>query len=145
MDLLKLTATMAGEPAVDHPRPERLLRGNPRRETWNVVEQAIAGATVYGGVWRCEPGHWRIEMGPAEHELFTVLQGRCRVHADAGGGAGRGDRDPAGLQGRLRGARDADEDLHDRRRRLKRLKRGDRRAGGQCCATRGRAGATACG
>ena len=85
MDLLKLTATMAGEPAVDHPRPERLLRGNPRRETWNVVEQAIAGATVYGGVWRCEPGHWRIEMGPAEHELFTVLQGRCRVHADAGG------------------------------------------------------------
>ena len=40
--------------------------------------------TLYTGVWRCEPGHWRIAFGPAEHELFTVLQGRCRVHADDG-------------------------------------------------------------
>ena len=27
---------------------------------------------------------WAIAFGPAEHELFTVLQGRCRVHADDG-------------------------------------------------------------
>ena len=26
----------------------------------------------------------RIAFGPAEHELFTVLQGRCRVHAADG-------------------------------------------------------------
>lgn len=78
---LKLQADMAGEPSVDHPRPERLLQGNPRRETWNRVDVGVGGARLYAGVWRCEPGHWRIEMGPHEHELFTVLEGRCRVHA----------------------------------------------------------------
>ena len=81
--LLKLGAVMRGAPDVDHPKPERLLRGNPTRETWNVAERPVNG-TLYTGVWRCEPGHWRIAFGPAEHELFTVLQGRCRVHADDG-------------------------------------------------------------
>ncbi len=82
--LRKLSATMPGAPEVDHPKPERLIVGDPRRETWNVVERPVGG-TLFAGVWRCEPGHWRIAFGPAEHELFTVLQGRCRVHADDGG------------------------------------------------------------
>lgn len=82
--LVKLTAAMPGAPEVDHPRPERLLQGNPRRETWNRVDNATPAGRVYMGVWRCEPGHWRIQMGPAEQELFTVLQGRCRVHGSDG-------------------------------------------------------------
>lgn len=100
--LLKLQACMPGEPEVDHPRPERLLRGNPRRDTWNVVDEPVTGR-VYAGVWRCEPGHWRIEMGEDERELFTVLEGRCRVHADDGSlqeaGPGQAIWIPAGFHG----------------------------------------------
>jgi uncharacterized protein len=83
--LIKLTAQPQGTPEVDQPRPERLVSGNPQRETWNVVEAEMAAGKVYCGVWRCEPGRWRIAMGPAERELFTVLAGRCRVHDDLGG------------------------------------------------------------
>lgn len=83
--LLKLTAQPADTPALDRPKPERLIRGNPLRETWNRVDEALPAGRVYCGVWRCEPGHWRIAMGPTERELFTVVSGRCRVH-DARGG-----------------------------------------------------------
>lgn len=75
---------MPGEPDIDHPRPERLIAGNPKRETWNIAEAPAAGQ-LYCGIWRCEPGHWRIEMGAGEQELFTVLAGRCRVHDEDGG------------------------------------------------------------
>lgn len=81
--LIKLQARMPGPSEVDHPKPERLIAGNPRRDTWNVAD-VPAGGRMYCGVWRCEPGQWRIEMGPAEQELFTVLSGRCRVHAPDG-------------------------------------------------------------
>lgn len=84
--LIKITARPEGTPSIDHPRPERLLRGNPMRETWNRVDEALGAGQVYCGTWRCEPGHWRIAMGPTERELFTVLAGRCRVH-DAQGGS----------------------------------------------------------
>lgn len=82
--LLKLTANPVDTPTIDHPRPERLIRGNPLRETWNRVDDALPAGRVYCGVWRCEPGHWRIAMGPSERELFTVLEGRCRVHDGQG-------------------------------------------------------------
>lgn len=81
--LLKLAAAMPGTPEIDYPKPERLIAGNPRRDTWNVADTEARGK-LYCGVWRCEPGHWRIEMAPNEQELFTVLAGRCRVHADNG-------------------------------------------------------------
>jgi uncharacterized cupin superfamily protein len=100
---LKLAARMPGEPEVDHPRPERLERGNPRRETWNVHEAALPPGRLYAGVWRCEPGRWRIEMGAHEHELFTVLEGRCRIHAEDGSfveaGVGEAVLLPAGFRG----------------------------------------------
>lgn len=83
--LIRLNARPAGQPQTDRPRPERLLRGNPLRETWNLIDTDLTAGRVYCGVWRCEPGHWRIVMGPTERELFTVLEGRCRVH-DANGG-----------------------------------------------------------
>jgi hypothetical protein len=85
MQTLKLKALMPGAPDVDHPKPERRITGNPKRETWNVIDAPVASSsTVSCGVWRCEPGKWRIEFGPHEHELFTVLQGRCTVTGEDG-------------------------------------------------------------
>ncbi|MFN9503313.1 MAG: cupin domain-containing protein [Rubrivivax sp.] len=84
LPLLKLHAAMPGLPETDHPSPERLITGNPRRDTWNDVDVAVGGSRLYCGVWRSEPGHWRIRMADGEHELFTVLQGRCRVHHEDG-------------------------------------------------------------
>lgn len=101
--LLKLTAHPSTTPSLDHPRPERLLRGNPLRETWNLIDERLPAGQVYCGVWRCEPGHWRIAMGPTERELFTVLTGRCRVHDARGGheeaGPGEGIYIPPGFEG----------------------------------------------
>lgn len=100
--LLKLQATMPGSPDIDHPKPERLIAGNPRRETWNLVDVPVAGR-LYCGVWRCEPGHWRIAMGHGEHELFTVLEGRCVLRGDDGSeraaGPGEAIYIPAGFAG----------------------------------------------
>ena len=101
--LKKLTVQPPGEPSTDHPRPERLIRGNPLRETWNLVDESTGAGQVYCGVWRCEPGHWRIATGPTERELFTVLAGRCRVHDALGGfeeiGPGEGLYIPPGFEG----------------------------------------------
>ncbi len=101
--LLKFTARPEGSPDTDRPRPERLIRGNPLRETWNHIDEALPAGQVFCGVWRCEPGHWRIAMGPTERELFTVLQGRCRVHDAMGGfeeaGPGEGIYIPPGFEG----------------------------------------------
>lgn len=101
--LTRLTARPAGPSSTDHPRPERLLRGDPMRETWNLIEADLPAGQVFCGVWRCEPGHWRIAMGPTERELFTVLEGRCRVHDAQGGfedvGPGEGLYIPPGFEG----------------------------------------------
>lgn len=83
--LIKLTAHPKSAPDLDHPRPDRLVYGNPLRETWSRVEEDLSAGKVYCGVWRCEPGRWRITMGETERELFTVLTGRCRVHDVHGG------------------------------------------------------------
>jgi uncharacterized cupin superfamily protein len=101
--LIKLTATPAGTPDVDRPQPERLLQGNPLRQTWNLVDASLGQGTVCSGIWRSEPGHWRVVFGPSKHELFTVLQGRCRVHDAHGGfeevGPGEGLYMPPGFEG----------------------------------------------
>jgi hypothetical protein len=101
--LIRLDARPAGQPETDHPRPERLVRDNPLRETWNRVDEGLPAGQVFCGVWRCEPGRWRIAMGPTERELFTVLRGRCRVHDALGGfeemGPGEGLYIPPGFEG----------------------------------------------
>ena len=75
-------ATPRPEPDHDHPAPERLLKGNPRRTTWNRYEHN----GVFVGEWACEVGAWRLAFGPDEHEFFQVISGRCRV-SDADGHA----------------------------------------------------------
>ncbi len=101
--LTKLTAQPEVPPSIDRPKPERLIAGNPTRETWNLVDESLPAGRMYCGVWRCEPGHWRIAMGLTERELFTVLEGRCRVHDALGGheeaGPGEGIYIPAGFEG----------------------------------------------
>jgi hypothetical protein len=101
--LIKLTAEPDGPPVTDHPKPERRALGNPMRETWNRVDTTLPAGQVFCGVWRCEPGRWRIAMGDTERELFTVLQGRCRVHDAQGGfeeaGPGEGIYIPPGFAG----------------------------------------------
>jgi uncharacterized cupin superfamily protein len=110
MSTLKLSGfglPVSGVPGasdVSYPQPERLISGNPRRDTWSAVETGLAGAKqLYSGVWRSEVGHWRIAMGPTEQEVFTVLEGRCRVHADSGevqeAGPGQAVFIPAGFTG----------------------------------------------
>jgi uncharacterized cupin superfamily protein len=107
MSTLKLSGfglPVAGDVEVSYPRPERLISGNPRRDTWSAVETDLAGAKqLYSGVWRSEVGHWRIAMGATEQEVFAVLEGRCRVHSDAGGfqeaGPGQAIHIPAGFTG----------------------------------------------
>jgi uncharacterized cupin superfamily protein len=103
LPLLKLHASMPGTPDSDHPAAERLIAGNPRRDTWNALDIAVGGSRLCCGVWRSEPGHWRIQMAADEHELFTVLQGRCRVHQEDGtfqeAGPGEAIIIPAGFRG----------------------------------------------
>lgn len=69
-------------PEYDYPRPERLVNGNPKRTTWN--HYSNDSGEVFSGVWACEAGSWRIEMGAAEDEFFFVTQGRCRLHDEVG-------------------------------------------------------------
>lgn len=89
------------EPEYDHPRPDRVVRGNPRRTTWNHFTSA--SGEVSAGVWSCEVGSWRIEFGPALDEFFYVISGRVRVVGDDGQtvevGPGESIVIPAGFKG----------------------------------------------
>jgi uncharacterized protein len=69
-------------PEYDHPRTERLVRGNPQRTTWN--HYTNDSGEVFSGVWACEAGSWRIEMGDTEDEFFFVTHGRCRLIDESG-------------------------------------------------------------
>ena len=67
------------------------------------MDEGRPAGQVFCGVWRCEPGRWRIAMGPTERELFTVLEGRCRLHREDGSfeqaGPGQAIRIPPGFTG----------------------------------------------
>jgi uncharacterized protein len=84
MKLTKFSAQNLGDPSVDYPKPERLLVGNPKRETWSAVSTFATATQFDSGIWRCEPGKWKIAFGPTKHEVFTVHSGRCRVHDERG-------------------------------------------------------------
>jgi uncharacterized cupin superfamily protein/hemerythrin-like domain-containing protein len=94
-------ADVVGTPAYDHPKPERLVKGNPLRTTWE--HYCNATGEVSSGVWACEPGAWRIVFDECSDEYFHVLEGRIRI-SDAEGNArefGPGDACviPAGFTG----------------------------------------------
>ncbi len=60
-------------PEFDHPRPERVVNGNPQRTTWNHFTNG--SGEVFAGVWASEVGSWRIEMSESEDEYFYVIEG----------------------------------------------------------------------
>lgn len=101
--LIKLHANMPGTPSEDQPKAERQMRGQPLRQTWNCVDEALPAGRCYSGVWQSEVGQWRIVMGANERELFTVISGRCRVHDAQGGfeeaGPGEGIYIPPAFEG----------------------------------------------
>jgi uncharacterized protein len=80
--VIRFDALPATAPEIDHPRPERRELGNPERRTWVLYGNEDEGLAA--GIWECEPGRWRIEFGPREHEYFIVQEGLCRVHDAAG-------------------------------------------------------------
>lgn len=89
------------EPTVDHPRPDRLVRGNPARTTWN--HYTDAGEKVFAGVWACEPGAWRVSYPASQDEFCSILEGRVRLTDLAGGVRELGPGDsfvvPGGFEG----------------------------------------------
>ena len=100
MAIVRMTQPSQGG-AIDHPRPERLVRGNPCRETWPLYESADGVTSV--GIWSCEVGMWRIAFAASREEYFFVLEGHVRLH-DAHGAvvdvrAGEAAVIPAGFEG----------------------------------------------
>ena len=86
---------------IDHPRPDRLDAGNPRRETWTLYESADGQMST--GIWACEVGRWRIVFPPGKDEYFFVLEGWVRLHDRDGGytdvRAGQAAVIPGGFEG----------------------------------------------
>lgn len=89
------------EPEFDRPRPDRLVKGNPLRTTWNHF--TAAGGDLSAGIWSCEPGAWNIAFPEGKDEFFCVISGRIRI-CDAAGqarefGPGEAAVIPAGFTG----------------------------------------------
>lgn len=102
--ITRVSDATSGPPEPSHPKPQRLVSGNPLRQTWNALDAPVnAAKSMSTGIWQCEPGMWRIDFGPNQQEVFTVLSGRCRLH-DAQGqfteaGPGQALHIPAGFVG----------------------------------------------
>lgn len=94
-------ADAVSEPAYDHPKAERLVKGNPLRTTWELYSNATG--EVSSGVWSCEPGAWRIVFDGCSDEYFHVLEGRIRISDTEGNAREFGPGDacmiPAGFAG----------------------------------------------
>lgn len=96
--IVLIDTTTAPAPTLDRPRPDRLVAGNPLRQTWLLHEAGPMSA----GVWACEPGRWRIVFPTTRQEYFHVLSGRVRLHGPDGTtdiGPGQGGVIPPGFEG----------------------------------------------
>lgn len=82
MHKLTVFASATTEPSYDHPRPERLVRGNPLRTTYEHF--LAANGQLSAGLWQCEPGAWNIAFAPGKDEFFCVIEGRLRITDQAG-------------------------------------------------------------
>ena len=64
------------EHSIDFPRPDRLVQGNPKRETASLY----AHPNMDCGIWQCEVGAWNIVFAANKQEFFHVLVGHVRLH-----------------------------------------------------------------
>lgn len=62
--------------SIDYPRPDRLVKGNPKRLTQSLYEHPNMNA----GIWQCEVGAWNIVFADNKQEFFHVLEGVVRLH-----------------------------------------------------------------
>lgn len=67
---------------VDYPRPDRLVKGNPKRLTTELYNHPNMNC----GIWECEVGAWNIEFASNKQEFFQMIEGVARLH-DAQTGA----------------------------------------------------------
>ena len=65
-----------GEQSIDFPRPDRLVQGNPQRQTYSLYEHPHMGC----GIWHCEVGSWNIQFADNKQEFFQVMEGCIRIH-----------------------------------------------------------------
>ncbi|MBI2380685.1 MAG: cupin domain-containing protein [Gammaproteobacteria bacterium] len=70
------------EGVIDFPKPERLVKGNPQRQTWN--HYTDEKERFWSGVWECEPGAWKVFYDQNEDEFCYIVQGRFRLHDSQG-------------------------------------------------------------
>lgn len=89
------------EPVIDHPRPDRRVRGNPQRLTWEHFSSTHGDLSA--GIWSCEPGAWNIAFADGKDEFFYIISGRIRIvdHQGEGSEFGPGEAGviPAGFTG----------------------------------------------
>ncbi len=64
------------EVSVDYPRPDRLVKGNPKRLTYGLYEHPNMSC----GIWQCEVGAWNIQFAENKQEFFQVIEGVVRLH-----------------------------------------------------------------
>ncbi len=87
------------EPDVTKPAADRLLRGDPQQQIWNL--HADPGGRFFAGCWASTPGAWVVRY--TEHEFCHVLSGAMRIVSSAGRtwtfGAGDSFVVPAGFEG----------------------------------------------
>lgn len=68
------------EPSIDYPRPDRLVAGNPKRQT----QSLYVHPNMDCGIWQCEVGAWNIVFSDNKQEFFNVIEGLVRIHDQAG-------------------------------------------------------------
>ena len=77
MPKLTLFSSADTAPTYDRPRPDRLLKGNPLRTTYEHFLSTNGSRSA--GVWHCETGAWNIAFAPGKDEFFCVIEGRLRI------------------------------------------------------------------
>lgn len=66
--------------SIDYPQPDRLIHGNPKRET----QSLYAHPNMDCGIWQCEVGAWNIHFANNKQEFFQVIEGVVRIHDQEG-------------------------------------------------------------
>ncbi|MBU3697680.1 cupin domain-containing protein [Dechloromonas sp.] len=101
MPELTVFSRQTPDTVIDYPRPDRLVRGNPQRLTWEHF--ASEHGDLSAGIWSCETGAWNIFFADGKDEFFCIISGRVRIldHQGQGGEFGPGEAGviPAGFTG----------------------------------------------
>lgn len=65
-------------PTEGAPAPERIVRGQPRFTSWDIVERD----GLFAGIWESTPGAWRVSYD--EWEYCHILSGHSVLTGDDG-------------------------------------------------------------